>query len=115
MWVDARGIHRVRMLPIGRFTLDDARALHAVRSELSAGEPALLLVDIRAGTLPTPEARAFGRRPEAVALTRALALVSPSPAVRLLGNAALALFRGAYPTRIFSDETQALAWLEQHR
>ncbi|MCA9513937.1 MAG: XdhC family protein, partial [Myxococcales bacterium] len=56
-----------------------------------------------------------GRTPEAVALTRALALVSPSRAIRLLGNAALSLFRGTYPTRIFSDEGLALAWLEEHR
>ena len=115
VWADARGIHHVRMKAVGRFTLDDARALHVLRTELSGGRPTPLLVDIGAGTMPTADARAFGRTPEAVALTRALALVSPSRAIRLLGNAALSLFRGTYPTRIFSDEGLALAWLEEHR
>ena len=115
VWVDAQGVHRVRMKPVGRFTLDDARALHLVRSELADGHATLVLVDIGARTMPTTEARAFGKTAEAVALTKALALYSPSQLVRVLGNAALSMFKGSYPVRIFSDESQALAWLEEHR
>lgn len=112
LWVDADGIHRVRLEPVRELTLAHARAMHEARLALGpTGRGRLVLVDIAHRPRPTREARAFTTSPEALALTGAMALVTRSAVIHHLGNAFLAVTRPDFPTRIFRDEDAAVAWL----
>jgi len=100
------------MKPVGRMTLADVQAIHEARLRLAQGSvDHLLIVDISARPHPTAEARAFAKSPEALALTRAAALIARSAVLRVVANAALRVLPTDYPMRLFADETSAREWL----
>ncbi|MGQ0829315.1 MAG: DUF7793 family protein [Bacteroidota bacterium] len=45
---------------------------------------------------------------------KALALLTRSPLSRMIANIYLTLKKPAYPTKVFSDETEARKWLKQY-
>ena len=112
VWVGPEGVHRLRFKPVARLTLADVEALQRARVSLgAAGRGRLVLVELAHRPLPTPEAAAYAKRPEVLALTAAMALVTPNALVQAFGNAFLGVLRPDYPTRLFRHEADALAWL----
>ncbi len=63
----------------------------------------------------TPEARDFSSSPEVYRNAIAKAIVVKNVAHRLIGNFFIRFNRPPAPTLIFSDEREALAWLEAMR
>ncbi len=117
VWIDPDGVHRVQMKPVRRLTEDDARAMQEARERLCGGQGAnLLLVEIGSrAPRPSRGAQRFSARPEAVALTRAMAIVGSGRMVSILGNAFFKLSRPPYPTRLFATHDEARTWLATQR
>ena len=106
------GIVRSIALPGTEQTLADATEnLRAIRSLLPGGRLAPLLVDARQARPMTREARAFYADPGPARVAAAVAVLVGSPATRIAGNFYLRLNQPRTPTRLFTSETDALAWL----
>jgi hypothetical protein len=92
-------------------TLDDARANVALCLQRNAGRRRPLLVDLREAKSQTAEARAYLAGPEGLAVSQAVGLLIGSPVSRVLGNFYLGLNKPSIPTRLFTSDEEALAWL----
>ena len=97
-------------------SLDDARANLAVAIEATGGTRRPLLVDISRCQPLEPEVRHYYTGRLLVDAFSALGLlIEATPFGRMMGNVYLRVARPGVPTRLFGDETLALAWLEDHR
>lgn len=85
--------------------------LFAAYRSLAGDGPHLILSDIRGVRSSTSESRALATTEDATALHRAAGVIVGSRLTRMMGNLFLRLNRPGYPTRLFSDEASALAWL----
>ena len=112
IWLGEDGIVRSIHLPGAEQTLADAvENLRAVEALLPQGRRSPILVDSRGLASMTREARAYYAGPELARLAVALAIVGGSPVSRMIGSFFLRLSRPAVPTRLCTDEADALAWL----
>jgi len=92
-------------------TLDDARANVALCLQRNEGRRRPLLVDLREVKSQTAEARAYLAGREGVQVSQAVGLLIGSPVSRVLGNFYLGLNKPSVPTRLFTSEEEAQAWL----
>jgi hypothetical protein len=92
-------------------TVDDARANVALCLQKNAGRRRPLLVDLREVKSQTAEARAYLAGREGIQVSQAVALLTGSPLSRVLGNFYLGLNKPSIPTRLFTSEEEARAWL----
>ena len=114
IWLGEDGIVRVIMLPVARQTLADAEEnVRVIGSLLPSGRRPPLLVDSRQLKSMTREARAYYASAETASIVSALAIIIGSPATRIMGNFFLTLSKPPLPSRIFTAEAAALAWLEE--
>jgi hypothetical protein len=110
-WLDARGIVRGVTKAGAVYTREDAVEAIRAHRELVAGKQSALLVDISALRSMAREARAYFTAPEHADLFFAVAIVVKSPLGRAVGNFFIGLNRPLMPTRLFTDEADAEAWL----
>ena len=107
----ADGIIRSTNLPGARETLADAEENLRVLASLAGGSRRPLLADVRLLRDMNREARVFYGRPEFARVLSASAVVVGSPVTRTLINFILVMYKPRYPIRLFTSETEALAWL----
>jgi hypothetical protein len=107
---DAPGLVRLRWTSGVRITGELARAAMDLVDSVNAGRPRPLLVEMTGAAAVTWEARSAFTRPCTV--TR-LALLGRSPVDRVLASSALGASAPPMPTRFFTSEDTALAWLEE--
>ncbi|MDF2438503.1 MAG: hypothetical protein K0Q95_2879 [Bacteroidota bacterium] len=84
-------------------------------ASMGNGKKFLLLFTAGEDTSVSTEARYYASTPEANKYTIASAFVVKSIAQKLLGNAYVTFNKPVTPTRIFTDEQDALRWLEIYR
>lgn len=102
---------------VGRFLdgaevqLDDARENLAATARLHPGGAVPVLVDLRRVRSQTAEARAYFAGAEGSRVSRAVALLVDSALSRIIGNFYLGFNRPGTPTRLFTSEDEARAWL----
>jgi len=106
------GIIRVEMQP-GVFDLELSDAQEVIRAigSLCVGVRRPALVDLRGLRSMTRECRKYFAGPETAAIESAVALVVVSPVARAVGNFFMGLNKPLLPTRLFTVEPEALAWL----
>jgi len=104
------GILEVVVRPNAETSLEDAQAIHAVMREV-CDRPAVVLADIRGLRRSGVVVERYAAGPEVAAITCRLALLVESPVSRMLGNLKMGLAKPTYPTRLFTDEDAAVAWL----
>jgi hypothetical protein len=92
-------------------TLEDAKEQIVAQRKMIDGEPLPFLMDIRPVRSLSREARAYFASAESAAVFRATALLVSSPLSRAVGNFFLGLNRPVMPTRLFTSEEEAMAWL----
>lgn len=85
----------------------------ALSLRLTAGRRLPALVDLRSVRSQSAEARAYLTGPEAHRICSAAALVVGSPISQVVGRFLLHVNRPAAPTRLFTCEREAEAWLAQ--
>jgi hypothetical protein len=97
------------------FTIDAelARAAVAAGEEIAGGTPRRLLVDMRISGQMDRDARALFSAPSEWA--DAVALWVQSPMSKVIANFFLGLQKPSSPTRLFTEESEALAWLMEQR
>jgi len=88
----------------------DAQATHAAMRKLCDG-PALVLADIRGLRRSGVATERYVAGPETTDVARRLALLIESPVSRMLGNLKMGLAKPPFPTRLFTNEDAAVAWL----
>lgn len=94
-------------------TADDAREQFEHQRTMLVGHPLPFLMDIRKARGISRDARSMFASAEAAQLFAATALLVGSPLSRALGNFFLGLNKPQMPTRLFTDEVEALAWLRE--
>lgn len=88
----------------------------AMTSLVGANNLTPWLIDLRDMRSTSREARQYyAKSPEALAIVSCIALLVGGPSSRVLGNFFLGLNRPAYPTRLFTSESEAILWLQAHR
>ena len=115
-WLRDDGLLQSQALPGAGQSLADARGSVAAYAALCGGRRRPLLVDLRAAGRPMDRAaREYYAGPELAAVVSAAALLVSSPVGRVIGTFFLRIARPATPIRLFTDEQEALAWLERFR
>jgi hypothetical protein len=109
-WKDA-GILRGECFEAAEETLEDAQDQVERQRAMLDGRPLPFLMDIRRVRSLSREARTFFASATAAEVFAATALLVRSPLSRAVGNFFLGLNKPSMPTRLFTDETEALAWL----
>lgn len=79
---------------------------------LAGGQKRPTLADVRGLVSADRAAREVAAGSGVVAATLRLAILVGNPVTRVLGNFFWRVTTPAYPTRVFSDEAQARAWLK---
>ena len=114
--LDDQGLVVVRINDGACQSLADAHENLGLAMSETRGTRRPLLIDIRTAQPLDADARHHYSGEALVERFSALALlVEASPFGRMLGNVYLRVARPGIPTQLFSDETQAVAWLKGHR
>lgn len=96
-----------------RQSMADAMENIAAFVELCGGKKHPCLVDGRAELTFEPGVREYYAGPEAAKFASALALLSDSGPMKVLANLFLTINKPTAPTRMFTKEDEALAWLRK--
>lgn len=112
IWVGEDGIVRIIFVPGAEVTLRDAREIMDAYHKLRKGRRLPLLVDTRRMRSNSREARHLFAGEEAQGSATAAAIIVDTPVTRVLANFYLGLSKPRLPSRLFSSEDEALAWLK---
>jgi hypothetical protein len=112
VWTEGDGIARMKLKPNMQVNLQDVQASVRAVSELCGGKRCPVLVDMRGLVSMDREARLYLAGEETAKVESAAALVIASPLSRAIGNFFLGLNKPLIPTRLFTSEAEALAWLK---
>ena len=112
IWVGEDGIARINHVPDAEVTLEDAHETMAAYLKLNKGKRMPLLIDTRTMKSLARGARHFFAGEEAAACASAAAIIVGTPVSKVLGNFYLGLSNPHLPSRLFSSEDEALAWLK---
>ena len=111
IWLGDDGVMRIRFPQDYHFTLDDIRELNRQHHEISeVCRP--LLVYAESVAAAEHEAQQFASSQESVEVVSAMAIIVRSFFTRALADIFMRFNKPPYPTRVFTDEADALAWLE---
>jgi hypothetical protein len=111
-WLGKDGIARA-VAPAGaEDTLEKAKASLEEIRKVCGGKRRPIVVDIRWIKSATLEARKFWGSEALAEVVAATALLVSTPVSRVLGNFYIGLNRMHVPTRMFTDEAEALEWLQ---
>ena len=105
------GILRCRVKPTETHTLEDAVENVRATAGLVGGRRAPFLLDARAATGISREARLYYTGPENAAVVLATAMLIGSPVGRIIGNFLIRVNQPQFPFRLFTEEAAALGWL----
>ncbi|MBK7859079.1 MAG: STAS/SEC14 domain-containing protein [Archangiaceae bacterium] len=108
------GVVRVKMKQDSEMQLADAREAVAAVATLGAGRALPVMIDLSGAKYISREARAYLAGPETARVETAAALLVDSPVTRAFGNFFLGLNKPRFPTRLFTSEADALAWLASY-
>jgi hypothetical protein len=90
---------------------ETSREMNLAIRKLAEHLPCRIVCDITAPHDTTSDGRRYGTSDETTEVTGRLALIVGSPVARMAGNAFMAARKPPYPTRLFTTEDAALAWL----
>ena len=116
VWGDEGGVIWMRFKPCEVHTLEDAIAVVKAHNTLAGETPAPVIADIREVSVGADRlAREYYVSEESSRLKIGMAMLVNSPLQRMLGNVFFRINRPPYPSKMFSDEGKALAWLDSLR
>jgi hypothetical protein len=112
LWLRDDGIVHAKWGPHVQIGLEEARkVIHAI-SVMCGGKVTPALVDVTQVTAIDRQARLYFAGEETAKVEAAAALLIGSPLTRAIGNFFMGLNKPLIPTRLFTSETEALAWLK---
>jgi len=95
--------------------VDEAREITKIYKALSSLPRPILVIFSRGGSQSRACRDYFSNDPDHLTTYSAVALVAGSPVAKVLANFFMGLNRPQRPTRMFTDPTEARAWLEQFK
>lgn len=111
IWIDDDDIIHSDCMPGVETTLADAEVAMEAIWEVAGHRRLPQLVDMRTVKSIDRDARAHLSGPEAARRNLAVAILVGSPLSRAIGNFFIGLNRTLIPSRLFTAEPEALAWL----
>jgi len=112
VWRAANGVIHILFTSDGTHSLPEAKEIVAAHNALAEGRPRPVLADIRGVQQGANlAARKYYVSDESARYKSGMAMLIRSPLQRMLGNIFFKLNRPPYPSRLFSDEEDAMAWL----
>jgi hypothetical protein len=112
IWLDGDGIVHVKLRPHVQIGLEEAREAIRTVSVVCGGKVTPAFVDMTAAMAINREARLYFAGEETAKVESAAALLIGSPLTRAIGNFFMGLNKPLIPTRLFTSEVEALAWLK---
>ncbi len=112
IWLGDDGIVRVNLKPNIKIGLQDAQISMRAISDVCGGQRRPALVDMRGLIAMDREARLYFAGEETAKVESAAALLIDSPLSKAIGNFFMGLNKPIFPTRLFTSEAEALAWLK---
>jgi hypothetical protein len=112
--LDKRGILHSSYKRATENTLAEAQKIVRSMALLARGKRRPVLVDFRGMQSMDREARAYFAGPATAAVISAAAILVDSSLETALGNLFILLDKSLVPTRLFTLESQAIAWLITH-
>ena len=106
------GIARIIYKVHARVTIAEAHENVEAVAKVFGGVPSPVFVDVRAVSTIDRDSRQYFVGDEAGEVTSATALLVDSPISRVIGNFFIGLNRSQWPVRMFSEESEAMVWLE---
>lgn len=111
--MEAQGLVRITHHPGAVQTLDDAQATSAVVNNLIGGQQVRLLIDMRRIKSQDREVREYYTQQGYAIGLQAVAILVGSPVSRVIGNLYIGFNKSNIPTRLFTSEAEAIAWLKE--
>lgn len=112
LWIGGDGVARVILAHGCEQARADAEAvIRALESLLGEGRRRPTLFDYRFMKSMERGARAYHAGPETARVASAVAILVGSPVSRLIGTFVMGMNKPHVPTRLFTSEPDALAWL----
>lgn len=111
LWIDDDGLCRIKVNPGASLELGDAQEAVALMTSLANGARYPTFVDVGQMRSISRDCRRYYAGPETAAVESACALLVRSPLGRAMGNFFMGVNKTLYPTRLFTSEEEALAWL----
>ncbi len=112
LWLDEHNITREVFKEGVEIDVEDTLEILEARKKLLNGKKGPILADIRRLKSTTKAARDSGRHEEGARITTAFGILVGSPVSRMIGALFLRVVKPIYPTRLFTDEKEALEWLK---
>lgn len=112
IWLGDDGIVRVKWEAHVHIGLKEARECIRAVSVVCGGKVTPALVDMTEIRAIDREARLFFAGEETAKAESAAALLIGSPLTRAIGNFFMGLNKPLIPTRLFTSEAEAIAWLK---
>ena len=112
IWLEDDGIVRVKVKPNIEISLQDAQVAIRAVSEVCGGKRCPALVDMRGLVGMDRGARLYFAGVETAKVESAAALIIESPLSKAIGNFFMGLNKPIIPTRLFTSEEEAIAWLK---
>jgi hypothetical protein len=114
VWIDSQRIVHIFFKESERHGIEEAQEVVRAHNQLADGVPVCVLADIRTVKVGADRAaRKHYVSAESAEFKSGMAMLVSSPMQRMLGNIFLMLNQPPYPTRLFSEEEEALQWLAQ--
>ena len=112
IWLRPDGIVQVVLTSRATMVLEDATAALEEMAQLTGGRRSPLLMDLHDVSPQDRSVRMeLARRDD---LVSAVALIVGTPLSRMMANFFLSVSKPPFPTRLFNNETSALAWLQAY-
>jgi hypothetical protein len=108
-------LFRINIKEDAEVGLDDAVEIAKIATELTQNTSVIVLADARLHCSITSEARKYFAEHSVKNRFTAVAVLSDSLPVRILLNFYVNIDRPDVPTKLFSNETEALEWLNSFR
>ena len=112
IWVGHDGITRNEIVLGSEITLAEAKLAIQSIIKITKGEKKPVLVDTRQIKSMTHKSRQYLAGQETADALRAVALLINSPISKIIGNFFVNFSKPLVPTKLFTDENEALAWLK---
>jgi len=111
IWLRPDGIVQLVWTPAAVMSFEEAIGATEAMTKLTGGKRCPLLVDAHdAGPQDRAARSEFVRRHD---LASAVAILGATPLSRMMGNFFIAVSKPMVPTKLFDDESSALAWLRE--
>lgn len=85
---------------------------HNAENKLTNHKPHVVLIDTRSNSMSSDEARKFSSGDEPTKYRIAVAILFDGLSGRIVANSLINIYHPKVPTQKFTDETEAMQWLE---